>query len=90
MKSSYNKSINLKCITCGDTDFTCNEDKSFIKCNRCNKEYSGGYDELVELNQETINTEFEELKSEVENDARKEIEEMLKKAFQGSKNIKLK
>jgi ribosomal protein S27E len=48
MKDSYNKSIQLRCITCGDKDFEFNEEKTWVKCNRCGKEYLGGYDELVE------------------------------------------
>jgi ribosomal protein S27E len=62
MKKSYDKTINLKCITCGDSDFEFNDDKTWIKCNRCGREYQGGYDELVELNQEIINLELEKLK----------------------------
>lgn len=90
MKSSYDRSIELKCITCGDSNFTYNEDKTFIKCNRCDKKYSGGYDELVELNQDTINQELDELKEEVVKDAKQEFQDMLKKALKGSKNIKFK
>jgi len=58
-KESLNKEINLRCTICGDTDFDFNTDQSFIKCNRCGREYNGGYDELVNLNQEYINQEFE-------------------------------
>ena len=90
MKSSYDKSIQLRCITCGDTDFEFNEDKSWVKCNRCGKEYLGGYDELVELNKETINQELDKTKEEIGKDLQKEMNEMLKKAFKGNKNIKFK
>ena len=90
MKDNYNKSIQLRCITCGDTDFEFNDNKSWIKCNRCGKEYNGGYDELVELNQENINQEIEKTKEEVGNDLQKEMTDMFKKAFKGNKNIKFK
>ncbi|MFA5324842.1 MAG: hypothetical protein WC305_01595 [Bacteroidales bacterium] len=90
MKDNYNKSIQLRCITCGDTDFEFNEDKSWIKCNRCGKEYNGGYDELVELNQENINQELEKTKQEIGEDLQKEMEDMFKNAFKGNKNIKFK
>lgn len=90
MKDSYNKSIQLLCITCGDSDFEFNEEKTWIKCNRCGKEYSGGYDELVELNQENINQKLEETKKEISNDLKDDITKMFKDAFKGNKNIKFK
>lgn len=47
--------VQLICDTCGDTDgFGSNDDKSYIKCNTCGREYNGGYDELVEYNQQRI------------------------------------
>jgi len=90
MKDSYNKSIHLQCITCGDTDFEFSEDKSWVKCNRCGKEYLGGYDELVELNQEKINLELDMTKEEIGKDLQKDMIDMLKKEFKGNKNIKFK
>lgn len=90
MKDSYNKSIQLRCITCGDSDFEFNEDKTWIKCNRCGREYLGGYDELVELNQENINRELDETKKEITKDLQDDITKMFKDALKGSKNIKFK
>lgn len=90
MKDSYNKSIQLRCIVCGDSDFEMNEDKTWIKCNRCEKEYPGGYDELVELNQALINREVEKMKGELITDVKKDIADMFKNAFKGNKNIKFK
>lgn len=90
MKDSYNKSIQLRCITCGDSDFEFNEEKTWIKCNRCGKEYLGGYDELVELNQKNINKKLEEAKKEISNDLKGDITKMFKDAFNGNKNIKFK
>lgn len=65
MKNDYSKSITLRCITCGGEDFEFNEDKSYIKCNLCNREYFGGYDELIELNEESITEGVEAFKAEV-------------------------
>ena len=90
MKDNYNKSIQLRCITCGDADFEFNEDKSWIKCNRCGKVYSGGYNELVKLNQENINQELEKTKEEIGKDLQKEMKDMFKNAFKENKNIKFK
>ena len=91
MKESYNKSIPLRCVVCGSADdFEYNETKTFIKCKKCNKEYLGGYDELVELNQALIDEEIEATKQEIKEDLEKDIHDMLKKAFRGNKNIKIK
>ena len=82
MKSNYSKSIRLRCIVCGsDSDFEYNEERTIIKCTRCNKEYFGGYDELVELNQEMIANNLEELKVEVSEDLKKELTNSIRRAL---------
>ena len=82
MKSNYSKSFRLRCIVCGsDSDFEYNEERTFIKCTRCNKEYFGGYDELVELNQEMIANNLEELKVEVSEDLKKELTNSIRRAL---------
>lgn len=82
MKSNYSKSIRLRCIVCGsDSDFEYNEERTFIKCTRCNKEYFGGYDELVELNQEMIANNLEDLKIEVADDLKKELTNSIRRAL---------
>ena len=90
MKNSHNKSILLRCIICGGTNFEFNDDKSWIKCKQCGKEYPEGYDELEKLNQGLINQELDKTKDEILKDAKKDITDMLKKAFKGNKNIKFK
>lgn len=90
MKDSYDKSIQLQCITCGETQFEYNDDKTWVKCNCCNREYLGGYNELLELNQENINQELTKTKEEIDKDLQKEMNQMFKKAFSGNKNIKFK
>jgi cytochrome c-type biogenesis protein CcmH/NrfF len=91
MKDNYDISIKLRCIVCGMEDcFECNEDKSYIKCSNCGKEYFGGYDELVECNQQEINSVVESKKDEIAKDLKKDIEDMFKNAFKGSNFIKIK
>lgn len=90
MKESYQINGQLKCITCGDTQFEFNDDKSWVKCVRCGKEYLGGYDELLESNQGVINQVPEETKEEILKDLKQDLNDMLKNAFKGSKNIKFK
>ncbi len=82
MKSNYNKTLKLRCVVCGsDSDFEHNEDNSYVKCTRCNKEYLGGYDELVELNQEYIAAELEGIKAEVAKDLEKDLNKSLRKVL---------
>lgn len=91
MKESYDRQIPLRCVVCGSTDnFEYNETKTFIKCKKCNKEYPGGYDELVSLNQANIQDEIDVMKEEVREDLEKDIHDMLKKALKGNKYIKTK
>ncbi|HEY5509426.1 MAG TPA: hypothetical protein VIK10_00195 [Prolixibacteraceae bacterium] len=45
----------LQCINCGsDSQFEINDDKSFVKCISCGREYPGGETELVKLNVENL------------------------------------
>jgi ribosomal protein L37AE/L43A len=90
MKKNYNFSVQLRCPVCGSTDIEITEDKTYGKCNMCNKEFHGGYDELVELNQANIQDEMDAMKAEVKLDAVKYLRESLKKAFKGNKYIKFK
>lgn len=86
MKKNYSRTIQLRCVVCGsDSDFEFNEDKAYIKCNKCNREYLGGYDELVELNQVLIQDEIDEMKDEVTHDAEKYLRDSLKKALKDKK-----
>ena len=91
MKDNCHRDIALRCATCGSSsDFEFNDDKSFVKCKKCNREYHGGYDELIELNQAHIQEEMDEMKAEVKHDAEKYLRDSLKKAFKGNKFIKFK
>ena len=67
----------LRCATCGDTEsFEFNDDKSYIKCVKCNREYFGGYDELLSYNQEA--------------DAEAYIRKSLEDTFKGNNFFKIK
>ncbi len=86
-KLKDNYTIKLRCVTCSsDNHFKFNGDKSYIKCTMCNREYFRGIEELKELNEEM----FAEVKKHIEEDAKSYIEDELRKAFKGCKNIKFK
>ena len=85
MKERYTEK--LRCATCGDTEsFEFNDDKSYIKCVKCDREYLGGYDELLSYNQETI----EEVKGQIEADAEAYIRKSLEDTFKGNNFFKIK
>lgn len=85
MKDHYN--MKLRCATCGSEDnFEYNEDKSYVKCKLCNREYFGGIKELVTYNIET----YEAFKEQMAEDVRTSIQDELCKVLKGCKNIKLK
>lgn len=79
LKDNYNKKVQLECATCGSQDFELNDDKTYIKCNTCEREYLGGYTELVEYNQRKINQSLEDVKHEVRDDIEQAFKDMFKK-----------
>ena len=88
MKKKYDRSVSLRCVVCGSADhFEYNDDKSYVKCTLCNREYLGGLDELQEMNEAMIAEEVEAIKKEVIEDAEKEITDMFKKVLKGNKHI---
>jgi predicted nucleic acid-binding Zn-ribbon protein len=91
MKDNYNIKVQLRCIVCGMEDcFEHYDDKTYIKCTNCGKEYFGGYNELVECNQLEIDSAVENQKIEITKDLKKDIENIFKDAFKGNKFIKIK
>ena len=90
MKSKYEGSVSLVCKSCGSKNIFVSDDKSQARCNNCQREYTGGYKELVKLNQPRIDAGVEKMKKEILKDAEQDFEKMLNKAFKGNKFIKLK
>lgn len=81
MKQNYNKQIKLLCATCGSGDFfDKNEETGVITCKKCNRIYYGGYDEIVELNQQCISSNVENMRQEVQQNLIKDLNSMFKKA----------
>lgn len=88
----YNRSISLLCPTCGCSDFSYDEGSDetiqVMICASCEREFDK--DELIQENSENIDEHLSEVKDEVVKDAAEELRKSLKKAFSGSKNIRLK
>ena len=81
MKQNYNKQIKLLCATCGSGDFFVNyEETGGITCKKCNRIWNGGCDEFVELNQQSISSNLENMRQEVQQDLLKDLNSMFKKA----------
>jgi len=78
--------VSLICATCGQSDFDHNEDKSWVKCVNCDREYPGGIDELAEFNQTSIQDAVNEYGDSLVNDFAKKIESK----FKNNKYIKFK
>ena len=88
MKRKYDRSVILRCVVCGSADhFEYNDNKTYVKCTLCNREYLGGLDERQEMNEAMIAEEIEAIKKEVIEDAEKEITDMFKKVLKGNKHI---
>ena len=46
--------VGCKCMDCFEERFDWNDDKSYVRCKVCGREYLGGYNELVDLNRKYI------------------------------------
>ena len=87
----YNRSISLLCPTCGCSDFSyedgCDETIKVMTCASCDRELNKV--ELIQENSENIDEHLSEIKEEVLKDVQDELRKSLKKAFSGSKNIRI-
>lgn len=46
--------VGCRCMDCFEERFEWNDDKSYVRCKVCGREYLGGYNELVDLNRRYI------------------------------------
>ncbi len=88
----YQRSIGLQCPTCGCTEYGykqgVDETIEVAKCASCGCELTK--DELIHENSENIQEHVSEIGKQVTDDLAKELKASLKKAFRGSKNIRIK
>lgn len=79
LKHNYNRSVSLRCATCGATHaFETDVTTGYITCKKCNRVYRGGKDELIRLNESHIEDEKRQIVEEVKRDVEKEIQKMFK------------
>ncbi|EMZ72521.1 ECs_2282 family putative zinc-binding protein [Escherichia coli] len=84
----YNRNITLLCPVCGNTEMEHEEESEVVRCVGCGKEFTN--DELIQENGGSIDAHVDEIKEELTKDIQKQFNDMLKKAFKGSKNIRIK
>lgn len=84
LKSEYSRLVALRCMTCGASyAFETDMKTGYVTCQKCNRVYRGGKEELIELNKILLEDEKNLLVEVV----RKDVEEEFKKIF---KNITIK
>ncbi|MNC39633.1 hypothetical protein D3C75_883020 [compost metagenome] len=86
----YSRSVSMHCPTCGGTSFEGVEesDAGLLTCASCDLQLTR--DELLRENSENVAEHLDEIKALVKKDITKQLQDSLKKAFKGSKNIRLK
>ncbi|MGP2443845.1 ECs_2282 family putative zinc-binding protein [Pantoea ananatis] len=84
----YNRNITLLCPVCGNTEMEHEEGSEIVKCVGCGKEFTK--DELIQENGVSIEANIDEIKKELKKDIEKQFKDILKNAFKGSKNIRIK
>lgn len=77
----YSKKVNLRCPTCGNTQFEFDNKKDSnvksIRCPSCNREFSK--DELIRENREIIDANVGAIKQQVIKDIKKGFKNIFKK-----------
>ena len=90
-KGKYDRQVGLLCSTCGNSLFKyelgVDETIEVVTCTSCDREITK--DHLIQENSENISEHVKEVENEMMGDFVNEMRKELKKAFQGSKNIKI-
>ena len=90
-KGKYDRQVRLLCPTCGNNLFEyeqgVDETIEIVTCESCGREITK--DQLILENSENILEHAKEVGNEMMGDLTDKMRKELKKAFQGSKNIKI-
>ena len=88
----YSRNIELRCPTCGGTQFEYGDDigadHAIVRCIGCDRTMTK--DELIKENAENIDEHAKEIGKEAMEDLAKKMKKDLKKAFKDSKHVKFK
>ncbi|GAA6558630.1 MULTISPECIES: ECs_2282 family putative zinc-binding protein [Klebsiella] len=84
----YDRQITLLCPVCGNSRLERDELTNEVNCVSCGK--TTNYDQLTEDNGESIDLAVNEVTREVKKDLEKHFDDMIRKAFKGNKNIRVK
>lgn len=84
----HDRQVSLNCPTCGNTQFEVLEiDAAPVVCARCGRALTR--EELVRENAENLTAQVEEMKAQVIGQVQRDLSEMLRKAFSGNKNFRI-
>lgn len=84
----HNQQLSMKCPSCGNTKFISSDEDSKVVCARCDHQTSRK--ELIASNQKHIKAVVNDVKKKVVKDVELEVKKMFKKAFGGSRGLKIK
>ncbi len=86
---NLDRQISLLCPTCGSKDFIFDEhdENGIVTCSQCGRQLTRA--ELFSENSELITENRNEIAKEAKKQIEAEMKNMLKNAFKGNKNIKI-
>ncbi|BDP34906.1 hypothetical protein JL857_23925 [Vibrio parahaemolyticus] len=87
--NNLERQISMLCPTCGCKDFTFDEqdENGVVTCAQCERQLTRA--DLVAENSELITENQNEIAKEAQKQIEAEMKKMLKNAFKGNKNIKI-
>jgi len=89
-EEKYTRRVTLLCPTCGSDQFAFDDedDSALVTCASCGRQTTR--EELISDNSENIQLHVADVGEAIVVDAAKELNESLRDAFKGSKNIRFK
>ncbi|MCE9950787.1 hypothetical protein Q7I35_09430 [Aeromonas allosaccharophila] len=87
--NKFDREIILHCPTCGCTDFSFveHDEEGRVTCTQCERQMARF--ELIQENAELMTETQHEIAKEAQKQIQAEMKKMLKNAFKGNKNIKV-
>lgn len=86
----YGRSVGMLCLTCGSDQFShlgeAGQDHEIITCAGCGRQMTR--EELIRENSENLSEHVASMAKEITGDLQRELNESLRAAFKGSKNVR--